>query len=99
VRIKQFKDDVYNVDIYYYKIRLSNISKITKNSENIAKNCIKTTSIKVSLILKRNSIILDVKPVEIDKDISAEYMSQKKYLEKSVAMLKKNLAKDDEIHK
>jgi hypothetical protein len=40
-----------------------------------------------------------VKPVEIDKDISAEYMSQKKYLEKSVAMLKKNLAKDDEIHK
>jgi cilia- and flagella-associated protein 57 len=26
-------------------------------------------------------------------------MSQRKYLEKSVAMLKKNLAKDDEIHK
>lgn len=44
--------------------------------------------------------------VEIDSDIKAEYVSQKKYLEKSVNMLKKNLIKvklnfikDNEIHK
>lgn len=41
----------------------------------------------------------DVKPPEIDPDIEAEYRSQKKYLQKSVAMLKKNLEKDNEIHK
>ena len=40
-----------------------------------------------------------VKSVEIDPDIYAEYISQRKYLEKSVAMLKKNLQKDSEIHK
>lgn len=39
------------------------------------------------------------KPVDIDPDIYAEYISQRKYLEKSVAMLKKNLQKDSEIHK
>lgn len=32
-----------------------------------------------------------VKSVEIDKDITDEYQSQKKYLEKTVQMLKKNL--------
>ena len=35
----------------------------------------------------------DLKLVEIDSDIKAEYVSQKKYLEKSVNMLKKNLIK------
>lgn len=40
-----------------------------------------------------------VKNVEIDPDIYAEYVSQRKYLEKSVHMLKKNLQKDSEIHK
>jgi hypothetical protein len=40
-----------------------------------------------------------VKNVEIDPDIYAEYVSQRKYLEKSVQMLKKNLQKDSEIHK
>ena len=35
----------------------------------------------------------DLKLVEIDSDIKAEYISQKKYLEKSVNMLKKNLIK------
>ena len=32
-----------------------------------------------------------VRPAEIDPDIYNEYVSQKKYLEKSVAMLKMNL--------
>ena len=41
----------------------------------------------------------DLKPPEIDPDIDSEYRSQKKYLQKSVAMLKKNLEKDNEIHK
>lgn len=41
----------------------------------------------------------DLKPPEIDPDIESEYRSQKKYLQKSVAMLKKNLEKDNEIHK
>jgi len=41
----------------------------------------------------------DKKPAEIEADIKAEYISQKKYLQKSVTMLKKNLQKDDEIHK
>ncbi len=41
----------------------------------------------------------NIKPVDIDPDIKAEYISQKKYLDKSVAMLKKNLQKDNEIHK
>ena len=41
----------------------------------------------------------DIKPVEMDPEIKAEYISQKKYLEKSVAMLNKNLKKDREIHK
>ena len=41
----------------------------------------------------------DVKPAEMDQDIFNEYVSQKKYLEKSVNMLKKNLQKDNEIHK
>lgn len=41
----------------------------------------------------------DVKPPEIDPDIDSEYRSQKKYLQKSVTMLKKNLEKDNEIHK
>lgn len=41
----------------------------------------------------------NIKKVEIDSDIKAEYISQKKYLEKSNAMLKKNLLKDAEIHK
>ncbi len=44
-------------------------------------------------------MFVDVKPVEIDHDIYSEYLSQRKYLEKSVSMLKKNLTKDDEIHK
>lgn len=41
----------------------------------------------------------DLKPPEIDPDIESEYKSQKKYLQKSVGMLKKNLEKDNEIHK
>jgi len=40
-----------------------------------------------------------VKVLEIDPDIHSEYLSQKKYLEKSVGMLKKNLQKDNDIHK
>jgi len=41
----------------------------------------------------------DIKKIEVDEDIEAEYKSQKKYLEKSVVMLKKNLQKDNDIHK
>jgi cilia- and flagella-associated protein 57 len=40
-----------------------------------------------------------VKTLDIDLDIHSEYISQRNYLEKSVAMLKKNLQKDNEIHK
>ena len=40
-----------------------------------------------------------VKVLEMDPDIYSEYVSQKKYLEKSVGMLKKNLQKDNDIHK
>jgi len=39
------------------------------------------------------------KTVDIDQDILAEYLAQKKYLEKSVDMLKQNLTKDQMIHK
>lgn len=49
--------------------------------------------------LFKNFVTKDLKLVEIDSDIKAEYISQKKYLEKSVNMLKKNLIKDNEIHK
>lgn len=35
----------------------------------------------------------------MDSEIQNEYKNQKKYLEKSIAMLKKNLQKDSEIHK
>lgn len=41
----------------------------------------------------------EVKNVDIDPDIYAEYLSQKKYLKTSVKMLKKNLQKDNEIHR
>lgn len=37
--------------------------------------------------------------VKIDSEIEHEYKNQKKYLEKSIAMLKKNLQKDADIHK
>ena len=37
--------------------------------------------------------------MEVDEDIKQEYESQKKYLKRSVQMLKKNLLKDNEIHK
>jgi len=40
-----------------------------------------------------------VRKTDIDPDIYAEYISQRKYLEKSVGMLKKHLQKDSEIHK
>jgi hypothetical protein len=40
-----------------------------------------------------------VKTVDIDPFIYAEYISQRNYLEKSVNMLKKNLQKDNEIHR
>lgn len=36
---------------------------------------------------------------KIDSEIEHEYKNQKKYLEKSIAMLKKNLQKDADIHK
>ena len=49
--------------------------------------------------LFKTFVTKDLKLVEIDADIKAEYVSQKKYLEKSVNMLKKNLIKDNEIHK
>lgn len=39
------------------------------------------------------------KTVEIDQDILNEYLAQRKYLEKSVDMLKQNLNKDQVIHK
>ena len=39
------------------------------------------------------------KTVDIDQDILAEYLAQRKYLEKSVEMLKQNLTKDQVIHK
>ncbi len=39
------------------------------------------------------------KTVDIDQDILGEYLAQKKYLEKSVDMLKQNLTKDQMIHK
>ena len=39
------------------------------------------------------------KAVDIDQDILAEYLAQRKYLEKSVDMLKQNLNKDQMIHK
>ena len=41
----------------------------------------------------------DIKRADIDPNLSEEYVNQKVYLEKSVAMLKKNLMKDQEIHK
>lgn len=37
--------------------------------------------------------------VKMDSEIEHEYKNQKKYLEKSIAMLKKNLQKDADIHK
>jgi hypothetical protein len=37
--------------------------------------------------------------VKIDSEIEHEYINQKKYLEKSITMLKKNLQKDADIHK
>lgn len=37
--------------------------------------------------------------VKMDSEIEHEYRNQKNYLEKSIAMLKKNLQKDDDIHK
>lgn len=36
---------------------------------------------------------------KMDSEIQNEYKNQKKYLQKSIAMLKKNLQKDSEIHK
>ncbi len=39
------------------------------------------------------------KTVDIDQDILGEYLAQRKYLEKSVDMLKQNLNKDQIIHK
>lgn len=41
----------------------------------------------------------EVREVEVNNDIFMEYESQLRYLEKSVCMLKKNLEKDQEIHK
>lgn len=41
----------------------------------------------------------EVKKTDIDPDIYAEYVSQRKYLEKSVAVLKRHLQKDTEMHK
>ena len=35
----------------------------------------------------------------MDSEIEQEYKNQKKYLEKSINMLKKNLQKDSDIHK
>ncbi len=35
----------------------------------------------------------------MEENIEQEYISQKNYLAKSVRMLKKNLLKDNEIHK
>ena len=37
--------------------------------------------------------------VKMDSEIQQEYKNQKKYLEKSINMLKKNLQKDSDIHK
>ena len=36
---------------------------------------------------------------KMDSEIEHEYKNQKKYLQKSISMLKKNLQKDSEIHK
>ena len=36
---------------------------------------------------------------KMDSEIEHEYKNQKKYLDKSISMLKKNLQKDSEIHK
>lgn len=37
--------------------------------------------------------------VKMDTEIEQEYKNQKRYLEKYVAVLKRNLQKDNEIHK
>lgn len=57
------------------------------NWYNILKNC------NFMKFRFKNFVTKDLKLVEIDSDIKAEYISQKKYLEKSVNMLKKNLIK------
>ena len=49
--------------------------------------------------LFKTFVTKDLKLVEIDSDIKAEYVSQKKYLEKSVNMLKKNLIKVKGLHR
>ena len=54
---------------------------------------------RVEEIYEDPSIRKDVAPVDINPDIYSEYISQIKYLEKSVMMLKQNLQKDNEIHK
>lgn len=40
-----------------------------------------------------------VKKTDIDPDIYTEYVSQRKYLEKSVSALKRHLQKDNEVQK
>jgi hypothetical protein len=67
--------------------RLCNLFKTTINLSNTLKNC------KYFYTRFKNFVTKDLKLVEIDSDIKAEYISQKKYLEKSVNMLKKNLIK------
>jgi len=49
--------------------------------------------------MKKKHAEHNVRKTDIDPDIYAEYISQRKYLEKSVSMLKKHLQKDSEIHK
>eukprot|EP01017_Pseudomicrothorax_dubius_P039674 TRINITY_DN6112_c0_g1_i2.p1 TRINITY_DN6112_c0_g1~~TRINITY_DN6112_c0_g1_i2.p1 ORF type:complete len:297 (+),score=85.74 TRINITY_DN6112_c0_g1_i2:98-988(+) len=55
--------------------------------------------LRIEEIYNDPSIHKDVRTNDIEPEIYAEYISQKKYLEKSVAMLKQNLTKDNEIHK
>ena len=49
--------------------------------------------------MKKKHAEHNIRKTDIDPDIYAEYISQRKYLEKSVSMLKKHLQKDSEIHK
>lgn len=49
--------------------------------------------------LKNNFVSHSMVQAKMDSEIQNEYKNQKKYLEKSIAMLKKNLQKDSEIHK
>ncbi len=49
--------------------------------------------------LLKTYVTKDIKPVDVDPDIQAEYVNQRMHLQKCVDMYTKNLSKDSEIHK